>query len=127
MIKEIEEAKNLLEKSEQETIIEDKSELFTDAMEILDKFLEDPEFSDLVKEIKREHIKIFLDQLVELPIEDMDELDIMDMIVSMGDMLFDIIENEMEVYKSASEKLIAIGNKYQISIKCLESLRGKGY
>jgi len=113
MFREIDEAKDLLEKAEKETIIMEKRELFTDGMEILDKCLDNHDTSDIAKEIKREHIQMFLKQLIELPSENVDDImDIMEMVDSMGTMLFEIIENEMETYKSALEQLMVITCNY---------------
>jgi hypothetical protein len=56
---------------------------------------------------------MFLKQLIELPSENVDDImDIIEMVDSMGTMLFEIIENEMETYKSALDKLMVITCNY---------------
>lgn len=114
MLEEIDEAEDLLEKAENETIIMGKRELFIDGIKILNKYLDDQDICTIVKEIKREHIQIFLKQLPEIPSKNINDImDIMEMVDSMGTMLFEIIENEMETYKSALDKLMVITSNFR--------------
>ena len=114
MLEKIKEAEGLFEKSEKESAIAGKGFLIEEAMDILDKYLDDEEFGEMARNIKEKHIKIFLDQLVELPILDGgDVMDVMEMVECMGEVLFDIVENDMEAYKSVAEKLGNIFLNYE--------------
>ncbi|MGC9324784.1 MAG: hypothetical protein ACP5G0_08580 [Desulfomonilia bacterium] len=109
----IDEAKDLLEKAGKETAISKKREFFTDGMKILDQYTSTHDISVIANEIRRDHIRLFLQQLSELPVEKIDDvLDIMEILGSMGDMLIEIMENDHESYGVASEKLKAITTTY---------------
>jgi hypothetical protein len=93
-------------------------------MYILHNYLNDKEFGELARNIKEKYIKMFLAQLVELPITDVNDIvDVVDIVGFMGDDLFNIVENDWEIYKTAAAKLGDIFLKYKGFSDYLEKLQ----